>query len=154
MFSGKTSLLNVLAGYSKGGVTSGDMLVNGSPISGSFMRELSAFVHQHDIILPSMTVREAVTMAAHLRLPRTISAEEKNARVEEVLRWLNLVKAADNQIGSPDKKGISGGERRRVSVAMEMVRNPAILFLDEPSQNNDFTCRDMLQLPNCRFSLV
>jgi len=135
--AGKTTLLNVIAGYGKGGETTGDIVVNGSKISSVLMRELTAFVHQHDVILPSMTVREAVTMAAHLRLPRTMSDVEKNARVEEVLRWLSLVKVANNQIGSPEKKGISGGERRRVSIAMELVRNPPAIFLDEPTSGLD-----------------
>ena len=89
-----------------------------------------SFVHQSDVILESMTVREALALAAHLRLPRSMSFEEKNNRVEEILRWLNLVKCADNQIGSPEKKGISGGERRRVSIGMELVRNVSTLFLD------------------------
>jgi ATP-binding cassette subfamily G (WHITE) protein 1 len=122
--AGKTTLLNVVAGYGSGGTTTGKILLNGKPVEGTMMRDLSGYVHQHDVILRTMTVREAVTMAARLRLPRAMPDEEKRARVEEVLRWLGLVKIGDNQIGSPEKKGISGGERRRVSVAMELVRNP------------------------------
>ena len=84
------------------------------------------------IVTSALTIHysTAVKMAAFLRLPKSMSDTEKNHRVDEVMRWLNLVKVADNEIGSPEKKGISGGERRRVSVAMEMVRNPSILFLD------------------------
>lgn len=134
--AGKTSLLNVIAGYDSGGKTSGDILVNGEAIGTGFMRQLSAFVHQADVLLQSVTVREAIRMAAFLRLPSEMSDEEKNHRVEEVIRWLNLVKCADNQIGSPEKKGISGGERRRVSVAIELVRNPSILYLDESAHTS------------------
>lgn len=109
----KTTLLNVVAGYGNGGVTTGRITVNGEEISGEHMRELSSFVHQHDVIMPSMTVREAVTMAAFLRLPASTSAEVKRARVEEVMRWLSLTKVADNQIGSPLKKGIRSGSMQK-----------------------------------------
>jgi len=145
--AGKTTLLNVVAGYGSGGVIDGSVLLNGVPVSGGKMRDLSGYVHQHDIILPTMTVREAVTLAAFLRLPRSMADSEKHARVEEVMRWLGLVKIANNQIGSPEKKGISGGERRRVSVAMELVRNPGILFLDEPTSGLDtFTAYSVAHL--------
>jgi ABC-type multidrug transport system ATPase subunit len=136
--SGKTTLLNILAGYGDGGVTTGSMFLNGEVMTGARMRELSAYVHQQDVILPSQTVREAVTMAAFLRLPRTVPDQVKLNRVEEVLRWLSLVKVADNQIGSPEKKGISGGERRRTSIASELVRNPGVMFLDEPTSQRQW----------------
>jgi ABC-type multidrug transport system ATPase subunit len=79
-----------------------------------------------------MTVREAILMSATLRLPQTISDEEKKQRVDEVLAILRLKKAANTIIGNTTVKGISGGERKRTALAMEMVTNPSILFLDEP----------------------
>jgi ATP-binding cassette subfamily G (WHITE) protein 1 len=79
-----------------------------------------------------MTVREAVTMSALLRLPKTITVKEKEKRVTDLLQMLRLTKAANTIIGSTTNKGISGGERKRTALAMEMVTNPSILFLDEP----------------------
>jgi ABC-type multidrug transport system ATPase subunit len=84
-----------------------------------------------------MTVREAVVFAAFLRLPASMTSTEKYARVDEVLRWLSLTHVANQVIGAPERKGISGGERRRVSIAMELVRNPPLLFADEPTSGLD-----------------
>ena len=80
----------------------------------------------------TMTVREAITMSAILRLPDSISLDEKTKRVSDLLSLLRLEKCADTIIGSSMVKGISGGERKRTALAMEMVTGPSILFLDEP----------------------
>lgn len=72
-------------------------------------------------------------MSALLRLPKTVSLEEKKKRVEDMIRLLNLSKCAETIVGDSQVKGISGGERKRVAMAMELVTNPAILFLDEPT---------------------
>jgi len=94
-------------------------------------------VQQDDVILATMTVREAITMAALLRLPRTMSLESKLARVQQVIDLLHLQKCAENVIGSTLIKGISGGERKRVAIAMVMITNPSILLLDEPTSGLD-----------------
>lgn len=80
-----------------------------------------------------MTVREAISMSATLRLPRSQEKRLKEERVDEVLDLLGLWKCENQYIGSVHLKGISGGERRRVSIGMELITNPSILFLDEPS---------------------
>lgn len=138
--AGKTSLLNAVAGnldgYS-GATVSGEVLVNGVHVPAKMMRKLSGFVFQDDVILDTMTVREAVAMSALLRLPNEVNVEDKMIRVDEAISILHLDKAKNTQVGSPHKKGISGGERKRTSVAMEMVTNPSILFLDEPTSGLD-----------------
>jgi ABC-type multidrug transport system ATPase subunit len=94
---------------------SGSVLVNGEPISGNKMKDISGFVFQDDIILPTMTAREAITMSATLRLPKGVTSAEKKQRVEDIIDILHLSKAADTIVGSVSKKGISGGERKRTS---------------------------------------
>ncbi len=86
------------------------------------LNQISGFVFQDDVILGTMTVREAITMSATLRLPTTISAEEKARKVDELIEMLNLGKCADTVVGDVNIKGISGGERKRT------VRTP-LLFL-------------------------
>ncbi|KJE97893.1 hypothetical protein CAOG_07972 [Capsaspora owczarzaki ATCC 30864] len=136
--AGKTSLLNVLAGEVAAGTVDGTVSVNGQEIDpGRVMRRIAGFVFQDDIILGTMTVREAITMSALLRLPRSLALETKMARVETVIQLLRLDKCADTLIGSAHVKGVSGGERKRAAVAMEMITNPSILFCDEPTSGLD-----------------
>ncbi|RKO88053.1 hypothetical protein BDK51DRAFT_9678, partial [Blyttiomyces helicus] len=115
--AGKTSLLQVLAGEAHAGTLAGGISVNGQKISGNQMKKLSGFVFQDDVILATMTVREAVTMSALLRLPKETPVPVKMERVEQMLKLLNLEKAADTIIGNSSIKGISGGERKRCAMA-------------------------------------
>jgi len=135
--AGKTSLLQVLAGEVRAGDVSGTISVNGQPISGEQIKSISGFVFQDDVILATMTVREAIAMSATLRLPQTLSQTERDDRVNAMLRLLNLEKCANTIIGSATLKGISGGERKRCAIAMELITNPAVLFLDEPTSGLD-----------------
>ena len=84
-----------------------------------------------------MTVEEAITMSALLRLPQSMSVDEKKSNVQKIIKLLNLEKAAGTMIGDSMNKGISGGERKRTAMAMEMITNPAVLFLDEPTSGLD-----------------
>jgi hypothetical protein len=77
-----------------------------------------------------MTVREAITMSALLRLPKNVLTEEKMEQVDKMIKLLGLEKAANTIIGDAKNKGISGGERKRTAMAMEMITNPSVLFLD------------------------
>jgi hypothetical protein len=112
--AGKTSLLNVISGNRTEGKTSGTVRLNSQEVSLDDMtrvRELSAYIQQDDILFGSQTVREAVTLSARLRLPKSMSDEEKLERVERVINVLGLTKCADTVIGDAFNKGISGGEK-------------------------------------------
>ena len=127
--------MNILAQRVK--ETSGDITVNGVKISSSF-RSLSAFVQQDDVLMGNLSVRETLRYAALLRLPKTISWKEKMERVESIMDELGLLKSANTKVGTPGlTKGISGGERKRLSIAIELLTQPSILFLDEPTSGLD-----------------
>ncbi|EQC34285.1 hypothetical protein SDRG_08058 [Saprolegnia diclina VS20] len=136
--SGKTTLLNALAGVANGTTTiTGNMSLDGLPLPSNY-RRLAAYVHQEDTLLPTLTVRESMEYSAFLRLPSTYSLQSKQLMVTKVLEELRLSHVADARIGSAQGlRGISGGERRRLSIGMELVTSPSILFLDEPTSGLD-----------------
>lgn len=83
-------------------------------------------------MLKTATPKEIITFSANLRIPNTYTEEQKNRRVAEVIDELNIAKCQDTQVGAPGvQRGISGGERKRVSIGMELVTNPSLIFLDE-----------------------
>lgn len=132
--AGKTSLLNILAQRVK---AKGEITVNGQNVGKSF-RSLSAFVQQDDVLMANLTVREALRYAALLRLGSDIPLKEKARRVLAVAEELGLTKCLDTYIGAPGvKKGISGGERKRLAIAIELLSEPSLLFLDEPTSGLD-----------------
>ncbi len=135
--AGKTTLLSVLAGNIRKGVVEGTIMVNGEQYSTRMLKEICGFVFQDDILLPHMKVREAIAMSALLRLPKSVDAMERRSRVDDIIELLGLEQAQDTIVGSAMRKGISGGERKRTAIAMEMVINPAMLFLDEPTTGLD-----------------
>lgn len=136
--AGKTTLLNVLAGVaSASGKTTGSISVNGQTVRAREMRKISAFVHQEDVIMDTFTVREALIFSAMLRLPSDVPRSEKEKRAVEVADLLNLGKSLNSVVGSATMKGISGGEKRRLSLGLELITNPAILYLDEPTSGLD-----------------
>ncbi|KAI9159194.1 hypothetical protein H9P43_008531 [Blastocladiella emersonii ATCC 22665] len=135
--SGKTSLLNAIAGEAKIGAISGNLYLNGKRSTGAEIKRVSAFVHQEDVILGTQTVLEAVTMAAKLRLPHDMPEAERMRRVDETISMLGLDKCKHSLIGTATMKGISGGEKKRVSMAMELISNPPAIFLDESTSGLD-----------------
>jgi len=140
--SGKTTLLHVLTGYVP--PSQGQVLINGQPLPEIFdtLRGSIGYVPQDDIIHPELTVREAVLYSARFRLPPDFSDQEVAERVETTLRQLGLESVAHLQIGRPEQKVLSGGQRKRVNIAMELVTDPVLLFLDEPTSGlaaNDTT---------------
>lgn len=140
--SGKTSLLNAMADrvQSANCNMTGDILFNGEPLSRSISR---AYVIQQDILLQSLTVRETLRYSADLRLD--LSRQARRQLVEEVIMELSLKDCADTVIGSPLSPGCSGGEKRRVSIGVQLLANPSVLFLDEVTTGLDsFTAHQII----------
>ncbi|KAJ8100914.1 P-loop containing nucleoside triphosphate hydrolase protein [Lipomyces tetrasporus] len=149
--SGKSSLLNYIALRLHSSVfshyfSSGSVLFGGQDPSPSVLKSICSYVTQDDDgLLPSLTVRETLQFAADLRLPPHLSKEQKRARVEEVILKMGLKDCADTPIGSELVKGISGGEKRRVSISVQLLNEPKILLLDEPTSGLDsFTAASIL----------
>lgn len=141
--SGKTSLLNSMAGRLKDDISTrykqfGAMTYNGAEPSQDVVHSICSFVTQDDdALLASLTVRETLRYAAGLRLPKWMSKEQKTQRAEEILLKMGLKDCADNLIGNDLVKGISGGEKRRVTIAVQILTEPRILLLDEPLSGLD-----------------
>ncbi|KEZ43733.1 putative ATP-dependent permease [Scedosporium apiospermum] len=137
--AGKTTFLDILARKNKRGLVSGDFYVNGEKVNDSDYKSFIGFVDQEDTMLPTLTVHETILTSALLRLPRNMSRAAKEQRVVEVEKQLGIHHIRDSLIGSEEGKGrgISGGEKRRVGIACELVTSPSILFLDEPTSGLD-----------------
>lgn len=125
----------MLAGQHKAGKVSGGrrIYIPGEMSQGLRGKVVVGYVDQTDILPGSSTVREALQFAARLKLPEHVSSEERDRRVEEVIHLLGLDKVADGRIGDDEKRGLSGGERRRLSIGLELIARPSVLFLDEPT---------------------
>uniref|UniRef100_A0A3B3V2D2 ATP binding cassette subfamily G member 2 (JR blood group) n=1 Tax=Poecilia latipinna TaxID=48699 RepID=A0A3B3V2D2_9TELE len=130
--SGKSSFLDILAGRKDPLGLSGDVLVDGAPQPPNF-KCLSGYVVQEDVVMGTLTVRQNLSFSAALRLPASVPQSEKEAQVDHLLRELCLTKVADTKL----TRGISGGERKRTSIGMELIIDPAVLFLDEPTTGLD-----------------
>ena len=137
--SGKTSCLNVLAQRTAAAKAEvmGQVMVNGQRLSQTTLRQLSSYVEQEDALIGSLTVRETVNFAARLALSRGITRKERKTRVDELIESFGLGRQAGTIVGTPLQKGISGGQKRRLSVASQLVTSPKILFLDEPTSGLD-----------------
>lgn len=98
---------------------------------------MQAYVTQDDNLIGTLTVRETISYSAQLRLPDKMAGEEKRALVESTIVEMGLQDCADTVIGNWHLRGISGGERRRLSIALEILMTPALLFLDEPTSGLD-----------------
>lgn len=131
--AGKTTLLLTLNGYLP--PTAGQVRINGEDLYSIYdaLRGSIGYVPQDDIVHPELTVWEAVRYSAKFRLPPDYSEEEIDRRVQTTLAQLGLENVAHLQIGKPERKILSGGQRKRVNIAMELVTDPVIMFLDEPT---------------------
>ncbi|XP_073989097.1 ATP-binding cassette subfamily G member 4-like isoform X2 [Rhodnius prolixus] len=129
--AGKSTLLNVLAGYRRGDGT-GSVLINGAPRDIKLFRKLSRYIMQEDVHQAGVTVFESVMISANLKLGPKISNEYKTNMALEILDLLRLTKCKDTLTTR-----LSGGEKKRLSIAVELVNNPSVLFLDEPTTGLD-----------------
>lgn len=96
-----------------------------------------AYVTQEDVLLGTLTVRETITYSAHLRLPTSMTKEEINGIVDGTIMEMGLQDCSDRLIGNWHLRGISGGEKKRLSIALEILTRPRLLFLDEPTSGLD-----------------
>ncbi|KAL5204211.1 hypothetical protein ABZP36_009082 [Zizania latifolia] len=135
--SGKSTLLSILGGRLAGRYA-GTVLAGGRPPSRAVQRR-TGFVAQDDVLHPHLTVRETLLFCAMLRLPTSAPAAAKAAAAEAVIAELGLAACADTIVGNAFVRGVSGGERKRVSIGHEMLVNPSLLVLDEPTSGLDST---------------
>lgn len=134
--SGKSTLLDALSSrLAANAFLSGSILLNGHKTKLSF--GTAAYVTQDDNLIGTLTVRETIMYSARLRLPDKMAMEEKRALVEGTIMEMGLQDCADTVVGNWHLRGISGGEKRRVSIALEILMRPRLLFLDEPTSGLD-----------------
>jgi len=145
--SGKTSLLDVLAKRKDPrGLREGVVLVDGKPVGDNF-RLLSGYVVQDDVVMGTLSVRENLAFSANLRLSsKEYSNEAKRDKVDNVIDQLGLTECANTFVGNEFVRGVSGGERKRVNIGMEMILDPPVLFLDEPTTGLDANTANSLIL--------
>ena len=143
--AGKTTLLDVLAGRKSTGRLSGSITLNGHAKEEATFNRAAAYIEQTDIHSPLATVREALEFSAALRLPASVSAAARCAMVSETLALLELEGLAARKVGAPGAPdGLAPGERKRLTIGVELVSNAPLLFLDEPTSGLD--ARQALQV--------
>ncbi|CAG9329393.1 unnamed protein product [Blepharisma stoltei] len=143
--AGKTTLLDIIAGRiraSDNTKISGEILLNGAAINVLSRKHTIAYVTQEDVLLPYLTVKESLSFIAKLSMPGP--SEKITEKVDQIIKKLKLGQVSDNLIGSVIVKGISGGERKRVSIGMELISDPQIVILDEPTSGLDSFTAEVL----------
>ncbi|CAN6461511.1 unnamed protein product [Victoria cruziana] len=142
--AGKTTLLNALAGKATGCTLTGVVLVNGKMESIHSYKKIIGFVPQDDIVHGNLTVEENLWFSASCRLPVRLPKADKVLVLERVIESLGLQPVRDSLVGTVEKRGISGGQRKRVNVGLEMVMEPSLLILDEPTSGLDSASSQLL----------
>lgn len=137
--AGKTTFLNALAGKAYSSTTTGEILINGRPDPISCYKKIIGFVPQDDIVHGNLTVEENLWFSARYRLSVSMSKADQVLVVERIIDSLGLGAVRNSRVGTVEKRGISGGQRKRVNVGLEMVMEPSLLILDEPTSGLDST---------------
>nr|VDD09846.1 unnamed protein product [Brassica oleracea] len=142
--SGKSTLIDALANRIAKGSLKGKVTLNGEPLQSRTLKVISAYVMQDDLLFPMLTVEETLMFAAEFLLPRSLPKSKKKLRVQTLIEQLGIKNAANTIIGDEGHRGISGGERRRVSIGIDIIHDPIVLFLDEPTSGLDSTSAFMV----------
>ncbi|VAI77392.1 unnamed protein product [Triticum turgidum subsp. durum] len=140
--AGKTTLMDVLAGRKTGGYIEGDIRISGYPKNQATFARISGYCEQNDIHSPQVTIRESLIYSAFLRLPEKIGDQDitdeiKIQFVDEVMELVELDNLKDALVGLPGISGLSTEQRKRLTIAVELVANPSIIFMDEPTSGLD-----------------
>ncbi|EES01392.1 ABC transporter G family member 38 [Sorghum bicolor] len=135
--SGKTTLMDVLSGRKTGGYIEGEIYISGYPKNQETFARISGYCEQNDIHSPQITIRESLLFSAFLRLPKEVTNQEKKIFVDEVMELVELDGLKDAIVGLPGVNGLSTEQRKRLTVAVELVANPSIIFMDEPTSGLD-----------------
>ncbi|RUS91325.1 hypothetical protein EGW08_000939 [Elysia chlorotica] len=143
--SGKSSLLDVLAGRKDPAGLTGTLLLGGRPVPENF-KCMVGYVVQDDVVMGTLTVRENFEFSARLRLPSNITPEMRKERIDQVIYELGLTEVADSKVGTEFIRGVSGGERKRCNIGMELIISPPVLFLDEPTTGLDASTANAVML--------
>jgi ATP-binding cassette subfamily G (WHITE) protein 2 len=126
-------------------VAEGEMRLNGAPYDNAELKRIAGYVMQDDLLNGYLTVEETLRFTAELRLPRTFTDAQRKERVDDALTDLGLTHARNDVIGTTSTQGISGSERKRLCVCMQLLNRPQLLFLDEPTTGLDsVTALDLL----------
>ncbi|ONK78765.1 uncharacterized protein A4U43_C02F22180 [Asparagus officinalis] len=135
--AGKTTLMDVLSGRKTGGTIEGEIRIGGYPKVQETFARISGYCEQNDIHSPQVTVEESVVYSAWLRLPSQIDQTSRSEFVNEVLETIELDEIRDSLVGMPGVNGLSTEQRKRLTIAVELVSNPSIIFMDEPTSGLD-----------------
>ncbi|CAL5325524.1 unnamed protein product [Camellia sinensis] len=135
--AGKTTLIDVLAGRKTGGYIEGNISISGYPKNQETFARVSGYCEQNDIHSPFVTVHESLLYSAWLRLSKDVKTERKQMFVAEVMDLVELNTLKNALVGLPGVNGLSTEQRKRLTIAVELVANPSIIFMDEPTSGLD-----------------
>ncbi|KAI4329293.1 hypothetical protein L6164_021576 [Bauhinia variegata] len=135
--AGKTTLMDVLAGRKTGGYIDGSIKISGYPKKQETFARISGYCEQNDIHSPHVTVYESLVYSAWLRLPAEVDAKTREMFIEEVMELVELNPLRNSLVGLPGVNGLSTEQRKRLTIAVELVANPSIIFMDEPTSGLD-----------------
>ncbi|XP_048233398.1 pleiotropic drug resistance protein 1-like [Ricinus communis] len=135
--AGKTTLMDVLAGRKTGGYIEGNIKISGYPKIQETFARISGYCEQNDIHSPHITVYESLLFSAWLRLPSEVNTETRKMFIEEVMELVELNPLRQALVGLPGVNGLSTEQRKRLTIAVELVANPSIIFMDEPTSGLD-----------------
>ncbi|CAN1807341.1 ABC transporter G family member 40 [Linum perenne] len=135
--AGKTTLMDVLAGRKTGGYIEGDITISGYPKKQETFARISGYCEQNDIHSPQVTVYESLVYSAWLRLPKEVDENTRMMFVEQVMELVELNPLRNSLVGLPGVSGLTTEQRKRLTIAVELVANPSIIFMDEPTSGLD-----------------